>query len=110
MNEFIRFDSAGDATRSDDAEFWRADIHCYGEHLWLSRINAYGTTKEEAEALRDRILWSLDNPIHPELWQYQDKEDPDVWHNCADVGEVVRAKANGHNTRGLYLKKPLIPN
>jgi hypothetical protein len=108
--DYLAFHSAGDAHRLGDDDFWRADINVFGEKSWLSRINAFGETKEEAEALRDRLLWALSNPIHPELWQYQDMENPDVWHNCADVGEVVRAKANGHNTRGLYLKKPLIPN
>lgn len=103
----LNFHSAGEATRANDDDYWRADIHVYGEKTWLSRINAYGETATEAEELRDRILWSLHNPIHPELWQYEDKDNPGVWHSCADVGEAVRAKATGHKTRGLYLKAPL---
>ena len=104
----INFHSAGAATRAEEDAYWRADINVFGEQTWLSRINAWGETAQDAEAIRDRILWALKNPIHPELWQYQDKDRPEVWHHCADVTEAVQAKAAGHNTRGLYLKPPMI--
>lgn len=104
----MRFVSEGPAYKPEGQAFYRADIHCMGEISWLSRINIWGDTAEDAERLRERVLWSLSHPDHPEIWQYQDKDDPAVWHT-ADVGAIVRAKANGYNTRGLYLKSVLHP-
>lgn len=82
-----------------------SSIHVVGAEVWLARICVYGYRPDDAEALRDRVLWALRVPTVPELWQWQDEAGN--WHNLAHGGEAALKKGQGLEIRALYLKPPL---
>lgn len=86
---------------------FESQIHVVGEEVWLCRINVYGYRQDDAEALRDRILWALEQPTVPAQWQYQSKEDPRWWENLKHGGEAAQMKGRGFEVRALYIKTPL---
>lgn len=45
---------------------WSAGIHLpYKDNYWLSQIECYGSTKEEAEKLRDKVFDAMDATAQP---------------------------------------------
>lgn len=105
--EKLRF-TLGDppALQEPGDEYFCAQIHVIGNEVWLGRIAVYGLTVEDAEAMRARLLWSLQAPEAPDLWQYKSKHG-ELWHNCGDVGDAVKAKAEGYEIRALCIRRPL---
>ncbi len=84
-----------------------------GEEVWLNRVIVYGYHQEGAEALRDRILWALEQPTVPAQWQclssYTDADGEPVgkyWRNLDNGGEAATLKGKGYEVRSLYLKQP----
>lgn len=89
-------------------------IHVVGEEVWLARITVHGYRQDDAEALRDRVLWALEQPTVPTQWQYLSALDWDstsgdkpVWVNLDNGGEAARVKGEGYEIRALYQKQPL---
>jgi len=104
--EKLRF-VAGETTVPEGEQFFCSQIHVMSDQVWLSRIVAYGDTAEDAKGLRDRLMWALQAETAPTLWQYESKCRAGFWYDLADVGEAVRAKAEGYNIRSLFAKNPL---
>lgn len=109
---------AGDDVVSDSlARTFVSEIHVIGEDIWIGRITTCGYTSEDAEALRDRLLWALNQPIVPAQWQYLSKLDwesdeadgtKSTWINLDNGGEAARLKGEGYEIRALYTKQPII--
>lgn len=104
--EKLRFTNGDAPERAEDDQFYCAQIHVIGNEVWLGRIACYGETAEAAEALRERLLWSLKAPETADLWQYKSKKG-EHWHNCGDVADAVKAKAEGYETRALTVRRQL---
>lgn len=103
--ERLKFINPGDAICESKGKrsAWRAEIHVVGFEVWLSRIQVYGATKEDAEALRERLLFALSiNQDKPDLFQYKSKHG-EMWHNC-DGGEAAKAQGEGYEIRALFLR------
>lgn len=95
-----------------DSPSWNAPITVVGQEVWLSRICVYGYNPDNAEALRARLLWALEQPTAPTQWQYKSVFDWDgngghVWVNLDNGGEAARVKGEGHEVRALYQKQPV---
>lgn len=114
--EKLRFVPAGTiAIKSPDLpDTYEAQIDVIGEEVWLARICVYGYSEENANGLRDRVLWGLAQPTVPTLWQYKSSFDWDTeggdqrpWIDLDGGHEAARAKAEGHEIRALYAKQPL---
>jgi hypothetical protein len=114
--EKLRFVKGGTVARvtADDPPSFEAQIDVIGEEVWLARICVYGYNPENAEGLRDRVLWGLEQPTVPAQWQYKSKldwgpeGDPDnVWIDLDNGGEAARLKGEGYEIRALYAKVPL---
>ena len=104
--EKLRFTN-GDPPEIAEGDYcYLAQIHVIGNEVWLGRIAVYGLTAEDAEAMRERLLWALKAPEEPDLWQYKSKKG-DLWHNCGDVTDAVKAKAEGYETRALTVRRQL---
>lgn len=90
-----------------------SEIHVIGEDVWIGRVTACGYTAEAAEALRDRLLWALNQPTVPAQFQYYEPEGQDGtwqaagWLNLDNGGEAARLKGEGYEIRALYQKQPL---
>lgn len=90
---------------------YEALIHIVGKEVWLGRIAIYGASPDDAEGLRDRVLWALDQPTVPAQWQAAHdgcEIHPTVdWFNIDNGGEAARLKGLGFRIRALYVKQPL---
>lgn len=104
--EKLRFTTGDPPEVVEGDTCYLAQIHVIGSEVWLGRIAVYGETAEAAEAMRKRLLWALKYPETADLWQYKSKKG-EVWHNCEHVGEAVKAKAEGHETRALTVRRQL---
>lgn len=104
--KFIRTEPAAQA--GDD---FVAEIHVVGEEVWLGRVCIFGSTAQDAEGLRERLLWALEQPTTPAQWQRYSpggSETDGEWINLDNGGEAARLKGQGYEIRALYLKQPII--
>lgn len=117
MNEEkLRFVAGGTIMcepRPDEAPSWEAQIDVIGQEVWLARICVYGYSPENAESLRERVMWGLAQPTVPAQWQYLAPLDWEavsgvepVWVNLDNGGEAARLKGEGYEIRALYQKQP----
>lgn len=96
------------------ARLFVSELHVISDSIWLGRVTACGYTAEAAEALRDRLLWALQQPTVPAQWQVEELvHEPDypgqaVWRNIDNGGEAARLKGKGFAVRALYQKQPLV--
>lgn len=93
------------------APLFISEIHVIGEEIWIGRVTAAGFTAEAAEALRDRLLWALQQPTVPAQWQRYSPggtETDGQWVNLDNGGEAARLKGEGYEIRALYAKQPLV--
>lgn len=116
MNEEkLRFVAGGTiAIKAPDLpDTHEAQIDVIGEEVWLARICVYGYSEENANGLRDRVLWGLAQPTVPAQWQFRSRfnwdndETGGQWVNLDNGGEAARLKGEGHEIRALYAKTPL---
>lgn len=98
----------GDGVESGGFE---SQIHVVGEEVWLCRIHVHGYRQDDTEALRNRILWALNQPTEPAQWQYLEAyKDYDgevtghYWRNLDNGGEAATKKGQGYEVRSLYAK------
>lgn len=111
--EKLKFIAEGDGYESGDCGMFAADITVVGELIWYGRIQTYGGTPADAEQLRARLLWALEQPTVPTLWQgaYLVSEPEFTgqieWRNLEHGGEAAREKGKGFEVRALYTKNPL---
>jgi hypothetical protein len=110
--ETLKFINSGSTIHMGDD--YEAEIHVVGEEVWLGRIVVYGSTSQDAEGLRDRLLWALNQPTVPAQWQRKQyrNSNPEVdpvfeWINLDNGGEAARLKGEGYEIRALYAKVPL---
>lgn len=92
---------------------WSAGIHLpYKDNEWLSQIECYGTTKEEAEKLRDKVFDAMNATAQPadqpcmtingipyDEWLAKRASVPDEISAALDV---VNDAANDARHRGDY--------
>jgi hypothetical protein len=108
-SEHIDIDDKGEVVYTDRT--FMSEIHVMGEEVWMGRVAVVGRTYGDAEGLRDRLLWALDQPTVPAQWQYKPdwNVEPAVgaWVNLDHGGEACNMKAKGFETRALYVKQPL---
>ena len=96
---------------ADAPDCYEATIHVIGEEVWLNRVCVYGVNEDDANGLRDRLLWALQQPTVPTLWQASypgtAPDDQECWVNLDNGGEAARLKGEGYEIRALYQKQPL---
>lgn len=87
---------------------FESQIHVVGEEVWLCRIHVHGYRQDDTEALRNRILWALNQPIEPAQWQWFAEplvpEAKGIWLNLDNGGEAAKKKGEGYEVRSLYAK------
>lgn len=111
--EKLKFIAEGDPYPSGDCGMFAADITVVGELIWYGRIQTCGGSADDAEQLRARLLWALDQPTVPALWQVERRvSEPDFtgqteWVNLDHGGEAAQEKSKGLKIRALYSKNPL---
>lgn len=67
------FTTGADVGPEEDLIYWSSGITDNGSELWLDRIQCFGKTREEARALRDRVLRGLDMVDEQEREVEQDR-------------------------------------
>jgi hypothetical protein len=110
--EHIDIDDSGEVVYTDKT--FMSEIHVMGEEIWMGRVAVVGRTYDDAEGLRDRLLWALDQPTVPAQWQasaapFSMAPDEEIdWTNIDNGGEAARLKGKGYRVRALYTKQPVI--
>lgn len=111
----LEVDLNADGSADTAAPVFVSEIHVIGEEVWIGRVTACGYTAEAAEALRDRLLWALQQPTVPAQWQRKQFRNSDQeidpvfeWINLDNGGEAARLKGEGVEIRALYVKQPLV--
>lgn len=95
---------------TEEADSYEAQIHVVGRDVWLARICVYGLNEDDANGLRERVLWGLQQQTVPTVWQWF---GPDGWtdinagSSLDNGGEAARLKGEGYEIRALYAKQPL---